>query len=45
LECAVLPLGNNNEGIPLEATVKTISPFECNVEANIFHIKVFPVPP
>ncbi|KAG5032291.1 hypothetical protein JHK82_015869 [Glycine max] len=24
LECAVRPLGNNNDAIPLEATVKTI---------------------
>ena len=44
-KCAFLPLGNNNEAIPLEAIVKTISPFECNAEANVFHIKVFPIPP
>ena len=29
----VLPLGNNNETIPLEATVKIISPFERDAEA------------
>ena len=45
LECAVLPLGNNNEAIPLEAIVKTISPFEHNAETNVFHKKVFPLPP
>ena len=44
-ECAVLPLSNNNEAIALETTVKTISPFQCNAKVNVFHIKVFPVPP
>jgi len=28
LECAVLPPGINNAAIPLEATVKTISPLD-----------------
>ena len=30
LECDVLPLGISNAAIPLEATVKTITPFERN---------------
>ncbi|KAH1206143.1 hypothetical protein GmHk_16G046672 [Glycine max] len=38
-ECVVLPFDNNNEAMPLEATVNTISPFEHNAKANVFHIK------
>jgi len=44
-ECVVLPFGNNYEAILLDATVNTVLPFERNAEANVFHIKVFPVPP
>jgi hypothetical protein len=44
-EWAVLPPGNSKDAIPLEATVKTISPFDRKADARVCHIKVFPVPP
>ena len=42
-EWAVLPPSNNKDAMPFDATVKTISPFERNAEANVFHTKVFPI--
>ncbi|KAL5163284.1 hypothetical protein HKD37_07G020216 [Glycine soja] len=42
LECVVLPLGNNNEAIPLEATVKTMPPLDRTTDDKVFHIKVLP---
>jgi len=33
LECAVLPPGMSNAAMPLEATIKTISPCDLNVAA------------
>jgi hypothetical protein len=45
LECAVLPPGNKNEAIPLDATVNTIFFCERKDEARVRHIKVLPVPP
>jgi hypothetical protein len=31
--------------MPLDVTVKTISPLDLKDEASVLHIKVFPVPP
>ncbi|KAG5054856.1 hypothetical protein JHK85_007366 [Glycine max] len=44
LECAVLPLGNNREAMPLEATIITILLFALNELASVFQMNVFPVP-
>ena len=44
-ECAVLLPGSKREAIPLEATVNIMSPIDRIVDANVFHMKVFPVPP
>jgi hypothetical protein len=44
-ECAVLPPGSKSEAIPLDATVKTISPLDLRFDASVLHIKVLPVPP
>jgi hypothetical protein len=44
-ECAVLPPGSKREAIPLEATVKTISPLDLKYEASVLHMNVLPVPP
>jgi len=35
----------SNAAIPLEAMVKTISPFERNADDKAFQMKVFTVPP
>ncbi|KAK9664764.1 hypothetical protein RND81_14G066400 [Saponaria officinalis] len=45
LECAVLPPGNNNDTIPLEATGSTILPLERIPAHSVFHKNVLPVPP
>jgi len=45
VECAVFPLGSSKEAIPLYATFKTIMPLLLRAADNVFHIKVFPVPP
>ncbi|KAF8098093.1 hypothetical protein N665_0274s0001 [Sinapis alba] len=37
----VLPPGNNNEAIPLDATFSTISPLSRIAADRIFHKKVF----
>ncbi|KAF1899828.1 hypothetical protein Lal_00019960 [Lupinus albus] len=37
--------GNNNDAIPLDATVRTMWFSERNAEANVFQMKVLPVPP
>src|SRR4051812_11020802 len=44
-ECAVRPPGNNNDVIPLVATVRHISCFDLNVVASVLHMYVLPVPP
>ena len=44
-ERVVFPLGSKREAIPLEATVNTMSPFDRIANANVFHMKVFPIPP
>ncbi|KAG4946784.1 hypothetical protein JHK87_042791 [Glycine soja] len=44
LECAVLPLGNNKEVMPLEATIITIFLFAFNELASVFQMNVSPVP-
>jgi hypothetical protein len=44
-KCAVLPTGSNKEAIPLEATVRTMSPLDQILEAKVFQMKAFPVPP
>ncbi|KAG5032304.1 hypothetical protein JHK82_015882 [Glycine max] len=45
LECVVLPPGNNNEAILLEATIKTMPPLDHTTDDKFFHINVLPVPP
>jgi len=45
LECVVLPLGNKSHAILLDATVRTVFPYDHNVENNVDHMKVFLVPP
>lgn len=35
---------SNNEGIPLEATFKTINPLDRRLANNVFQIKVFAIP-
>ncbi|RZB52783.1 hypothetical protein D0Y65_049019, partial [Glycine soja] len=40
LECAILPPSSNKKAIPLDATIKTICPFERNVEDSVIRIKV-----
>jgi len=45
LECAVLPQGMSIAAMPLEATIRTISPCDLNAAAIVLHKKVFPVPP
>ncbi|KAG5060107.1 hypothetical protein JHK85_001168 [Glycine max] len=44
-ECAVLPLGNNKDVMLENAIVNTISPCKRKAEANVFHMKVLPIPP
>ena len=44
-ECAVLPLGNNREAIPLEATIITIFLSALNELASVFQMNFFLVPP
>ena len=41
LECIVLPLGNNKDATPLNATFRTICPLECNPVESVFYKKVF----
>ncbi|KAL5133806.1 hypothetical protein HKD37_03G007079 [Glycine soja] len=45
LECVVLPPGNSNDAIPLEATVQTIPPLDRIADDNVFQTNVLPVPP
>jgi len=45
VECVIFPTGNSKEAIPLDATFKTIIPMLLKAIGNVFHIKVFLVPP
>ena len=45
LEWAVLPLGNNNDAIPEDATARIISLFDLIFVIIAFYKYVFPVPP
>ncbi len=45
LECAVLPPGSKSDAIPLEATLRTMSPLERSAAESDLQIKVLPVPP
>ncbi|KAF8045240.1 hypothetical protein N665_5364s0002, partial [Sinapis alba] len=42
---SVLPPGSNKEAIPLDATLRKISPFDRSAAERIFHKNVFHVPP
>ncbi|KAK2456381.1 ATP-dependent DNA helicase pif1 [Trifolium repens] len=44
-EWAVLPPGISKAAMPLDATVRTISPFDRNAVDNALQIYVLPVPP
>jgi len=45
LECVVLPPGMSKVAIPLEATVKTISPFDHSAADIALQMNVLLVPP
>jgi hypothetical protein len=45
VEWAVLPRGKRREAMPLEAALRTISPFDRMAADNVFQTNVFPVPP
>ena len=45
LECAVLPIGNNKEAIPNDATTRTILLSDLILVIITFHRYVFPIPP
>lgn len=45
LECAVLPPGISKAAMPLDATVKTISPLDLKAAEIALQMKVLPVPP
>ena len=44
-ECVILPPRNDNEDIPLEATLITFFFYERNALDKVLHMKVLPVPP
>jgi hypothetical protein len=41
----VRPTGKSNDTMPLEVAFKTMNPLDRNPVDNVFHIKVFSVPP